>query len=285
MVLKNTNGIKKLKERILYGISAFLIFLSLITPFRFLVNEVHATGTDTFTLTASTAQYTTGQIVTITINESSTDGVNAVQANLSYDTAQLLFNSVTTAGAASSPFTICGQASGGSGLVQVGCAVANLTVTGTQPVAIASFTVLASSGSVSASILANSNSAIILASNQSNVWDGNSATTAIAAAAASGGGSTGGSTGGGSTGGGSTGGGSTGGGSTGGGSTGGGSTGGGSTSTSSSSNGSSSTQVASKVPDTGFEQLQSHPITAFIETGFVSVLFAITAYYIRKKIS
>jgi hypothetical protein len=129
-----------------------------------------STGADSFSFSPSSATYNNGQTFTVTVSENSVDAVNATEMDLTYDAAKLQFNSVTSGSAASSPFTLCGQSSGGAGVVNVGCAVQNTTVTGTQVIATISFTMLATSGNTAITI-ANT-SQITLASDTSNQWNG-----------------------------------------------------------------------------------------------------------------
>jgi|GEM_PF-5338332 len=164
-----------------YAISLIsLLLLELVAaPMAIFNSNARASGSDTFSLSPSSVQIPSGQTFNITLNETSNDAINAVQANISYNTAIFQYNSVVTGSAAGSPFTICGQASGGGGLVNIGCAIPNTTATGTKPVAIISFTLLANRGSGTISISSGSGSVIVLASNQSDVWNGASATTTI----------------------------------------------------------------------------------------------------------
>jgi hypothetical protein len=92
--------------------------------------------------------------------------------NLSYNSTQLQFNNVTSGSSAASPFTLCGQSSGGAGIVNVACAYpsgATSYVTGNNVVATISFTMLASTGSTLVSIANGSD--IVLLSGQVNDWN------------------------------------------------------------------------------------------------------------------
>ena len=171
---KHTNFIKQ-NARISGIISVFAILI--LTLVLLHINgsfhsnspkaKVGATATDTLTLSPASGTYSVGSTLTVTVNETTTtDAINAVEADLSYNTSQLQFVSA----ACSSTFSVYVPPTGGSGAVSLACAVPNTTVTGTQTVGTVSFTVLAGG---SAPITFASTSAIILASNLSNTWNGN----------------------------------------------------------------------------------------------------------------
>jgi hypothetical protein len=100
-----------------------------------------ASGDAYFSLSPSSGSYTIGNNLVLTISETSTSGdnVNAAQANLSYPSSLLQFQSISLTG----PFTLCGQQTGGSGSVNIGCA-STTVVSGTHPIAQVTFSVLAS---------------------------------------------------------------------------------------------------------------------------------------------
>jgi len=129
-------------------------------------NTIHATSLDTLTLSPSSGSYSVSGSLVITVDENSgTDAINAAEADLTYNSSELQFVSA----ACSSTFGLSGQASGGSGTVSLACADANSTVTGAQTVGTVTFTVISGGSSV---IAFASTSSLILASNQTNVWDG-----------------------------------------------------------------------------------------------------------------
>lgn len=98
-----------------------------------------STGAELY-ITPSTGAYSNGATVTITVRENSGDiPVNAVQANLSYPTARLQFQSISTA---TSAFTTTLQSSGGGGTVQIGVGLLGSSVTGNAIVATVTFTVI-----------------------------------------------------------------------------------------------------------------------------------------------
>lgn len=91
-------------------------------------------------ITPASGSLTNGNTLVITIREDSgSDPVNAVQASLTYPTARLQFQSISTA---SSPFTTTAQATGGSGSVDIGVALLGDSVTGNNIVATVTFTII-----------------------------------------------------------------------------------------------------------------------------------------------
>ena len=114
------------------------------------VSRAGATGNDAYFGLSPGGSYTVGQTFTVQITETSSagDNVNAVQANLSYPTSVLQYDSSSING----PFNICAQgAEGGNpscfsngisaGSVDIGVASTS-TVSGTQNVASVTFTIL-----------------------------------------------------------------------------------------------------------------------------------------------
>lgn len=96
-------------------------------------------------ITPASGSYSVGSTLTITIRESSgSTRVNAIQANLTYPTARLTFQSISTS---SSPFTTTIESTGGSGNVRIGVGLLGDAVTGDQIVATVTFTVAATGNS------------------------------------------------------------------------------------------------------------------------------------------
>src|SRR5262249_19713978 len=129
-------------------------------------------GTASFSLSPSSGTYTVGNSINVTIYETSAagDNVQGVQANLSYNTTDLQFNSVSESG---SPFTLVGQSTGGSGLVQVGEASTS-TVTGQQLVAVVNFTVL-NNTAPNPTVISTTTGSDIQNSSLKSVWNGTNA--------------------------------------------------------------------------------------------------------------
>src|ERR1019366_3839873 len=105
------------------------------------------------------------------VSETSTSGdsTNAAQVNLSYPTSLLQYQSISLSG----PFTLCGQETGGSGSVNIGCA-STTVVSGTQSIAQITFSVIAS-GSAPVVMSAGSGSTltnIVNSTSGSSVWNG-----------------------------------------------------------------------------------------------------------------
>lgn len=130
-------------------------------------NAIHASGSDTLSLSPSSGTYTLNSSLVLTVSESSasTDAVNAAEADLVYNSSELQFVSA----ACSTTFSLSAETSGGSGSVSLACATPNNTVTGSQTLGTVTFTVI---GGGSSPITFASTSSIILASNQTNTWDG-----------------------------------------------------------------------------------------------------------------
>ncbi|MDB5162670.1 MAG: hypothetical protein JWO54_284 [Candidatus Saccharibacteria bacterium] len=89
-------------------------------------------------LSPASRSYSNGATVTVTIlvKTGSTE-VNTVQANLTYPTNRLSFQSISTSG---SPFTTVIESSGGSGSVRLGSGILGGSTSGTKTVAIVTFT-------------------------------------------------------------------------------------------------------------------------------------------------
>ncbi len=89
-------------------------------------------------ITPASGSFSSGSTVTLTIMENSySEGVNAIQANLTYPTNRLTFQSISTT---NSNFTTTIQSNGGSGSVQIGVGLLGGSLTGAQEVARVTFT-------------------------------------------------------------------------------------------------------------------------------------------------
>lgn len=177
MMTKKINYIKRNKLNI-SGLT--ILVLALLTVFFMNINgnihtnnpknTIRASGSDSLSLSPSSGTYTINSSLVLTVTETSatTDAVNAVEADLAYNSTLLQFVSASC----SSTFSLSGVSSGGSGSVSLACAIPNSTVTGAQTVGTVTFTVI---GGGSSPITFASTSAILLASNQTNVWNSVSA--------------------------------------------------------------------------------------------------------------
>jgi len=165
---------------------AVLALIALLLPMG-LAQPVFAAGDASFSFTTA-GSTTVGGSFSVTVKETSTagDNVNAVQANVSYPSAQLQYSSMSLG-----VFTLCGQQSQSTGSVAVGCA-ASSTYSGTQTVVTMNFTVIAA-GSGQVHLTSGSD---IDSNTGTSVWDGTltSTTYTFSAPVQSGGGSTGGTT-------------------------------------------------------------------------------------------
>ncbi len=123
-------------------------------------------------ITPASGSYSNGSTVTVTIMENSyADAVNAVQANLTYPTNRLTFQSISTT---NSNFTTTIQSEGGSGTVQVGVGLLGNTLTGAQEVARVTFT---ANGTGSAAISFAAGSGIARASDSTDICQQQSGAT------------------------------------------------------------------------------------------------------------
>jgi len=125
-----------------------------------------AAGSASFSLTPGSAGEVNGSTFGVAVYESSSDAVNVVTANLTYDQSKLQFIGIDASG---SGFDSNASSNGGSGSVSISRFVSGGgTVTGSQKVATVDFKALVGSGSTSV----NFSSSSVIASNGSNVWNG-----------------------------------------------------------------------------------------------------------------
>jgi hypothetical protein len=114
-----------------------------------------------------------GSIISVTIKENSgSEPVNAVQANLSYSADLLSFVGISS----SSAFGVVAQNSGGGGAVQIARGTTS-AVTGNQTVAYVSFKALSSGGTASVSVAGGSS--IVSANTNGNILAGTSGTNIV----------------------------------------------------------------------------------------------------------
>lgn len=168
--------LNNLKNKKIVSSSAVVVILFVLTFFILNLNgdvhpsnpknTIHASSLDTLTLSPSSGSYSLNNSLVLTVTENSaTDVINAAEADLSYNSSELQFVSA----ACSSTFSLSGQATGGSGSATLACATPNTTVSGSQTLGTVTFTVIGGGSSV---VTFASTSSMVLASNQSNVWDG-----------------------------------------------------------------------------------------------------------------
>lgn len=104
-------------------------------------------------LTPSGGSFVNGSTLVVTIMENSnSEAVNVVQANLTYPTARMTFQSIDTS---HSNFTTTIQSAGGSGSVQIGVGLLGGSLTGAQEVARVTFSLIGT-GSASVTFAAGS---------------------------------------------------------------------------------------------------------------------------------
>lgn len=137
------------------------VLAAVVLPVLFAVPAYAATAT--LYLSPSSGTVVNGNTLTVEVRENSgTEPVNAVQANMSYPASLLQFVGITS----SSAFSVVAQNSGGSGTVQIGRG-ALPSVTGDQLVATVQFKALASSGA--AAISFTGGSSVVSANTNTNI--------------------------------------------------------------------------------------------------------------------
>lgn len=129
--------------------------------------KAHGAGSASLSLVPGSGSYMVNSNFSVTIHENSSDAVNAVQADLTYDQSKVMFVSIDGSG---SSFDSGVVANGGNGSVSIVRAKLGSTVMGDQVVAVVTFKALAGSGSSSINFAASSS--IVRASDQANVWNG-----------------------------------------------------------------------------------------------------------------
>ncbi len=158
---KSSFSPKRLMSKLVSLTSLTTLFLAVVG-----LSSVSAAGSGQLTLTPASGSYLKDSTLKVTVNSTSTDAINAVEADLNYDTSQLEFISVDKSASA---FTLYCSTSGGGGSVKIGCAHSS-NLTGTNKVADVSFKVLVGSGSTA--ITFASSSAMVRPSDGQNVWNG-----------------------------------------------------------------------------------------------------------------
>jgi len=144
---------------------AWIRRLALITTFAlpFLLVAPAYAASATLYLSPSSGSVANGNTLTLYVYEDSgTEPVNAVQANLSYPASQLQFLSTSS----SSAFSVVAQNTGGSGSVQIGRG-ALPSVTGNQLVATVQFKALVGSGTAAVSFAGGSQ--VVSANSNANI--------------------------------------------------------------------------------------------------------------------
>ena len=141
-----------------------LLFSIIIIPVSLISKGAYASSTDYFSISPATANYQVGNSINIAISVTANDTINAINAQLSYSSSNLRYNSDTLTG----HFTLCGNNSGGNGSINIGCAVSGNGVTGYEAIANLNFTVLAQG---TAEVKFVSGSAIVDVS-QNNTFNG-----------------------------------------------------------------------------------------------------------------
>lgn len=126
-----------------------------------------AAGNAGFSLSPSGGSHVQNASFTVKIYENSgSEPVNTIEADLTYPQARLQFVSVSTAG---SPFTSCLQSSGGGGSISIVCALLGGSITGSQFVGNVTFKTLVGSGTATVA-LAQSSMVVSSASN-TDIWN------------------------------------------------------------------------------------------------------------------
>lgn len=179
--------IVKAKQKIWSRVSLMIVLavFSALAMSAITAPRAFAAGDAYFSISPSSGSYKVGNTFSVSVYETSnaTDQTEGVQANLSYNSSLLQWQS-NTLGAFNA---ICGTNSGGSGSVNVACASTS-TVSGTQLVVSINFKVLAS-GTASVSMVPGPGSTPtdIQNSTEQSVWNGalKSASFSLSAASTS----------------------------------------------------------------------------------------------------
>ncbi len=131
--------------------------------------SAQAAGDAYFILSPDSGSYTTGSSFNLEVSENSSvsDNVEGVQVDLTYNPADLQFNSSSLTG---TPFTYTGENKGGGGSVTIAEASGS-PVSGTQPIAFISFTVIGTS-SPNPTTVSIASGSDIQNSNTVSVWNG-----------------------------------------------------------------------------------------------------------------
>ncbi len=143
-----------------------LVVAAVVVAGAYVVSHSFA-DTNQLYLSPSSGTVLQGNTVSVAIHEDSgTTGVNAVQANLSYDPAEFEFESID---ASNSAFGVEAESTGGNGTVTIarGVTGGSAPLTGDQLVATVTFTALGSG--VSGDINFASGSAVVSASDNTNI--------------------------------------------------------------------------------------------------------------------
>ncbi len=150
---------------------ALLLAAIMVVVPLFASGHAAAAGSASFSLSPTGGSFVKGSTLTVTVNVSSSDQINTVQADITYDAAKLQYASIDGSGSA---FDFPLAASGGGGSVQIARGVSGgATVSGTKKLASVNFTVLVSGTTATLSFA--SSSAILSpgGSGTTNVWNGN----------------------------------------------------------------------------------------------------------------
>ncbi len=150
------------------GLKLFLPFIMFVALLPQGSTAVLAAGSATLTLDPASGSYAKEASFTVTVHETSTEQVNAVQADLTYDQTKLQFVSVDMS---TSAFDLNVPNSNGNGSVKISAAKSGSSLSGDQIVGKVTFKALVGSGSTSINF-ANS-SAIVGESPIQDVWDHN----------------------------------------------------------------------------------------------------------------
>lgn len=137
-----------------------------ISTRRFMRSAGGSGGGARLYLAPASGSYSNGGTLVVEIREDSgANAVNAVQANLTYPTGQLSFQSTSIAGGA---FTTAIENTGGSGTVRLGVALLAGSVTGDQLVGTVTFDIV---GAGSAAIAFDTGSGVARFSDSADICD------------------------------------------------------------------------------------------------------------------
>jgi hypothetical protein len=153
----------KLKTTLYYSSLALLLgFFSLAAG----LDKAAAASTPSFSVSPASGTYSVGDYVTVSVSEDSgSQAVNAVEADLLYDKNVLSFDSLD---GSQSPFKLEGTMSAGGGVVKIPRAIAKTSLTDSKLVSKVTFKVIApAKGSL---LKFDTTSQILLLSSHADIW-------------------------------------------------------------------------------------------------------------------
>ena len=155
-----------LQRALLVSIVSTLLVVAAVTQ-----GTTSAAGTASFSVSPNSSNFVQNTMISLTINVTSPEPINAIESDLQYDSTKLQFSNIDTSGSA---FGTAAIATGGGGSVQIARGTSpGTTVSGTQKVASVVFKVLGGSGITPVSFANTSH--IVRAADSTEAWNGSTA--------------------------------------------------------------------------------------------------------------